>query len=296
VPMTLRSRRPTNHDIAEDMKTLGGIMEIQPGAHVYETTVPLTAGQTVEYGLLGLPAPQVDAEGKTGSYRFPPLPPGGQPGVAFQWIEIEGPVAPAVWPPLSHRILFDELGVSPAPAQPKPEASRLLRRFLRLAVRGPAPEETVRRFEQLVFARLDRGEPFTEAMLAGYQAILCSDLFLYLREPNDNFAVADRLPPLKRQIDRVAGGGGGDVLDRMTAHDAERRVDRRVGMLEKLGQNIEACGDEPEIGCGVFRRQQPEHQRHGDAGKELHPRVEPQIVEAHPDQQAYDAERHQRPE
>ena len=51
----------------------------------------------------------------------------------------------------------------------------------------------MRRFEQLVFARLDRNEPFTEAMLAGYQAVLCSDLFLYLREPNDNFAIADRL-------------------------------------------------------------------------------------------------------
>ena len=64
VPMTFRSRRPTNHDIAEDMKSVGGILEIQPGAHVYETTVPLTAGQTVEYGLLGLPVPQVDARGE----------------------------------------------------------------------------------------------------------------------------------------------------------------------------------------------------------------------------------------
>ena len=193
VPMTFRSRRPTNHDIAEDVKSVGGILEIQPGAHVYETTVPLIAGQTVEYGLLGLPVPQVDAEGKTGSYRYPPFPPDGQPGVAFQWIEIEGPIPPSMWPPASHRVLFDDLGVSPAPAQPKREASRLLRRFLQLAARGPVPEEAVRKFEQLVFARLDRNEPFTEAMLAGYQAFLCSDLFLYLREPNDNFAIADRL-------------------------------------------------------------------------------------------------------
>ena len=193
VPMTFRSRRPTNHDIAEDVKSVGGILEIQPGANVYETTVPLIAGQTVEYGLLGLPVPQVDAEGKTGSYRYPPLPAGGQPGVAFQWIEIEGPIPPSMWPPPSHRVLFDELGVSPTPAQPKAEASRLLRRFLKSAARGPAPEEAVRRFEQLVFARLDRDEPFSEAMLAGYQAYLCSDLFLYLREPNDNFAIADRL-------------------------------------------------------------------------------------------------------
>ena len=81
VPMTFRSRRPTNHDIAEDVKSVGGILEIQPGANVYETTVPLIAGQTVEYGLLGLPVPQVDAEGKTGSYRYPPLPPGDSQGL-----------------------------------------------------------------------------------------------------------------------------------------------------------------------------------------------------------------------
>jgi Protein of unknown function (DUF1588)/Protein of unknown function (DUF1592)/Protein of unknown function (DUF1585)/Protein of unknown function (DUF1587)/Planctomycete cytochrome C len=193
VPMTFRSRRPTNHDIAEDTKSVGGILEIQPGAKVYETTVPLIAGQTVEYGLLGLPVPQVDAEGKTGSYRYPPLPPGGQPGVAFQWIEIEGPIPPSMWPPPSHRVLFDELSVSPTPSEAKTGASRLLRRFVKLAARGPVPEEALRRLEQLVFARLDREEPFNEAMLAGYQAFLCSDLFLYLREPNDNFAVADRL-------------------------------------------------------------------------------------------------------
>ncbi len=67
-------------------------------------------------------------------------------------------------------------------------------------------------------------------------------------------------------------------------------------MLEQLRQNIKTGGDEPEIRFVVFRRKQAEHQRDGDAGKELHPRVKPQIVEAHPDQQADDAERHQRPE
>lgn len=193
VPMTLRSRRPTNHDIAEDVKSVGGILEIGPGSRVHETTVPLLAGQTVEYGLLGLPVPQVDAEGKTGSYRYPPMPPGGQPGVAFQWIEIEGPIAPASWPPASHRVLFDDLGIDPNPSQPKQQAGRLLRRFLQLAARAPVPEEAARKFEQLIHTRLDRNEPFTEAMLAGYQAFLCSDLFLYLREPKTNFALADRL-------------------------------------------------------------------------------------------------------
>jgi hypothetical protein len=194
VPMTLRSRRPTNHDIAEDVKSTGGIIDIEPGSHVYETTVYLNAGQTVEYGLLGLPVPQVDAiPSQPGSYRYPPFPPGGQPGVAFNWLELEGPIPPASWPPASHRVLFDSLGVSPAPHQPKEEARRLLQRFINHAMRRPVPKDAAHKFEQLVFARLDRNDPFPEAMIAGYQAILCSGLFLYLREPQDDFAIAERL-------------------------------------------------------------------------------------------------------
>ncbi len=194
VPMTFRSRRPTNHDIAEDVKSTGGIIEIQPEGRVYETTVLLNAGQTVEYGLLGLPVPQVDAiPSQPGSYRYPPFPAGGQPGVAFQWLEIEGPIASGAWPPASHRVLFDDLGVNPAPKLPKEDARRLLRRFMNLAARRPVPDEAAGKFERLVFARLDRNEPFAEAMLAGYQAFLCSGLFLYLGEPNDHFAIAERL-------------------------------------------------------------------------------------------------------
>ena len=86
VPMTFRSRRPTNHDIAEDMKTVGGILEIQPQVHVYETTVPLVAGQTVEYGLLGLPNPAVDAAGKTGVI---PLPAAAARGPAWSSVPVD---------------------------------------------------------------------------------------------------------------------------------------------------------------------------------------------------------------
>lgn len=193
VPMTLRRRRPTNHDIAEDVVNVGGILEVTPGSHVYDVTVSLGAGQTIEWGLLGLPVPQVDAEGKTGSYRFPPLPPGGAPGVAFHWLEITGPLAPATWPPPSHRVLFDNLGIDPRPAAPEAEARRLLARFLAHAGRGPAPAAALDRFLGLVQARLHAGDPFAEAMITGYQAVLCSDLFLYLRSPRDRFALADRL-------------------------------------------------------------------------------------------------------
>jgi hypothetical protein len=194
VPMTFRSRRPTNHDIAEDVKSVGGIMDLKPGQHVYETTVVLGVGQTVEWGLLGLPVPQVDAQpGISGSYRYPPFPEGGAPGVAFQWIEIEGPLAPAAWPPASHRVLFDSLGVGQAPAAPKEEARRLLRRFVGWAGRAPVPLEAMEKFERLVMARLDKGDSFSDALLSGYQAFLCSGLFLYLPEPGDSNAVAERL-------------------------------------------------------------------------------------------------------
>ncbi len=200
VPMTFRSRRPTNHDIAEDVKSVGGILDIQPnaqpGAGVYETVVQLGAGQTIEYGLLGLPVPQPDAGGITAAYRFPPFPEGGQPGIAFQWMEVEGPLAPETWPPVSHRVLFDDLGVEVKSANPTQDAKRLLRRFIKLAAREPAPEEAVAKFEALTLSRLNGGASLADALLSGYKAFLCSDLFLYLREPalaNDQFAVANRL-------------------------------------------------------------------------------------------------------
>jgi mono/diheme cytochrome c family protein len=200
VPFTFRSRRPTNHDIAEDVKSVGGILDIQPnaqpGVNVYETIVQLGAGQTVEYGLLGLPVPQPDAQGITGSYRFPPFPPGGQPGIAFQWLEVEGPLPPASWPPASHLVLFDDLGVEVKSANPPQDATRLLRRFINLAAREPVPEEALAKFEKLTLSRLNAGVPLREALLAGYKAFLCSDLFLYLREPvraADQFAIANRL-------------------------------------------------------------------------------------------------------
>lgn len=247
VPMTFRSRRPTNHDIAEDVRSVGGIIDIQPnalpGGGVYETIVRLGAGQTIEYGLLGLPTPQPDAQGITGSYRFPPFPEGGQPGIAFQWLEVEGPIAPETWPPASHRVLFDNLGVEVNSANPGPnswqDAKRLLRRFIHLAAREPAPEEAVAKFEELTLSRLKSGAPLAEALLAGYKAFLCSDLFLYLREPmrpmreEDHFAIANRLShfltntrpdaaltrlarrrklrdvsTLRRETDRLIAGGG----------------------------------------------------------------------------------------
>ena len=93
-------------------------------------------------------------------------------------------------------MLFDELGVASASAQPEADARRLLRRFVNLTARQPVPDEALEKYAQLILARLEKKAPFAEAMLAGYKAFLCSGHFLYLPEPrgaDDHFAIASRL-------------------------------------------------------------------------------------------------------
>jgi hypothetical protein len=208
VPMTFRARKPSGADVSGDVRATGGMLDIQPEARVYETTAWLRQGETLEYSLLGLPVPLArNVNGGPPTYRYPPFPAGGQPGVAFQWLEIEGPLPSPTWPPSSHRVLFDELPIRAArdkdglpieviSQQPEQDALRLLRRFVKLASRQPVPDEALRALERLILTRLENESPFAESMLAGYQAFLCSSHFLYLPEPkvaDDHFAIASRL-------------------------------------------------------------------------------------------------------
>jgi hypothetical protein len=212
VPMTFRARKPSGPDVSGDVRATGGIIDIQPEVATYETTVRLRERETFEYSLLGLPVPLArNVNGGPPTYRYPPFPAEGQPGVAFQWLEVEGPISSSDWPPASHRALFDEqsgVGFQPTDkpradgADPdtleaiRAHASRLLRRFVNLAAREPVPDEAIRKFEMLVHSRLEAQEPFVDAVLAGYKAFLCSSHFLYLREPersDDHYAIASRL-------------------------------------------------------------------------------------------------------
>ncbi len=184
VPMTFRARKPSGADVSGDVRATGGIMDIQPEPKIYETTIRLLPKETFEYSLLGLPVPLArNVKGGPPTYRYPPFPEGGQPGVAIQWLEVEGPIAPASWPPPSHHVLFDDLGADIQSPNPQKDSRRLLRRFVKIAAREPVPEEALIRFEQLILKQLEQGSPFSDAMLAGYNAFLCSSHFLYLREP-----------------------------------------------------------------------------------------------------------------
>ncbi|MFT5465661.1 MAG: hypothetical protein ACI8UO_000756 [Verrucomicrobiales bacterium] len=164
--MTFRARQPSGPDVSGDVRSTGGWADILPEQQEFETTVLLKAGETFEYSLLGLPVPHpITSHGGPLYYDFPPMPEDGHPGVAIQWLEVEGPLAP----PPAHELLFGE-----------EDAEKLFRRFARLAARGPIPEEAHARFLDLIQAELSEGTDFQEAMIKGYQAFLCSGHFLYL--------------------------------------------------------------------------------------------------------------------
>ncbi|HYH64893.1 MAG TPA: DUF1592 domain-containing protein [Urbifossiella sp.] len=129
------------------------------------------------------------------------------PGLAVQWVEVEGPLHDT-WPPPSHRRLFGDLKQAPTPTpedkarlevvstQPLADAERLLRGFLPRAFRRPVTDEEVRPFLARVKAKLDAGFSFEQAMRVGYKAALVSPHFLFLREKPgrlDDHALASRL-------------------------------------------------------------------------------------------------------
>ena len=208
LPMSFRARQPSGPDVSGDVSETGGWIDLMPKAKVFETTIQLNTGETFEYSLLGLPVPFIRTDGGF-YYDFPPMPPEGHRGAAIQWLEVEGPLTPESWPPESHRVLFGDLPIAPATEQngipvrvvsrqPKQDAERLLRRFVERAARRPLPEDSLDVYLKLIRDDLNTGTPFAEAMLKGYQALLCSGHFLFLREPTkgDTLALASRLSHL----------------------------------------------------------------------------------------------------
>jgi mono/diheme cytochrome c family protein len=129
------------------------------------------------------------------------------PGLAVQWVEVEGPLFDT-WPPESHRRIFGDLERTPAPVfnnstrvevvskNPEADAEKILRDFARRAFRRNVTDGDVKPFLDLVKAKLAAKQSFEKAMRVGLTAILVSPDFLFLREKPgklDDFAVASRL-------------------------------------------------------------------------------------------------------
>jgi hypothetical protein len=157
---------------------------------------PRTTISILPYGLAGAQTvKQVGAEKWDG------------PGLAVQYVEVEGPLHDA-WPPASHRRLFGELPqktfgiynfrdrVEVVSDQPMVDAQRLLKEFLPRAFRRTVTDADVAPFIEIAKARLANKATFEEAMRAAFKGVLVSPEFVFLRErPGklDDFALACRL-------------------------------------------------------------------------------------------------------
>jgi hypothetical protein len=127
------------------------------------------------------------------------------PGLAVQWVEVEGPLHDA-WPPASHHRLFGDLPQGPDPnnryrlevisKNPEADADRVLRTFARRAFRRPVTDADIRPLLALVMTRIADGSTFEQAVRVGLKAVLVWPDFLFLREQPgklDDFALAARL-------------------------------------------------------------------------------------------------------
>ena len=134
-------------------------------------------------------------------------------GIAFQWVEVEGPLEES-WPPLSVQKLVGDMPVTPkeqnkwqkgdprakafelAPTDPKAAAQTAITSFAQRAFRRPLEPGEADLFVKLTHEAMDRGTPFEEALRIGLRAVLTAPQFLMFDEQPgklDDYALASRL-------------------------------------------------------------------------------------------------------
>ena len=185
-PVTLYALAPGGE------KRLLGSFDVTPEPVIHELNVHLLAGEQI------LPDASRLFRSRPGFIGSPEASAEGMPGVAYRWMEIDGPTTP---PAVK---LVD--GTAPEP---------LLRRFMTAAYRRPPTEAEVARYLKIVNDRVPPAG-LNEAMIAGYVAVLCSPGFLYLDEapgPLTGHALANRLSyflwnaPPDAELRKVAASG-----------------------------------------------------------------------------------------
>ena len=129
------------------------------------------------------------------------------PGLAIQYIDVEGPLNPT-WPPESHRRIFGDMPrkifndtnygdrMEVVSDQALVDAKGILTTFSRRAFRRTVTADDVAPFVGIVAAKLAQGYSFEPAVRAALKGVLISPEFLFLRErPGKlgDFALACRL-------------------------------------------------------------------------------------------------------
>jgi hypothetical protein len=189
-PITLYSETPPRQ-----LRRLGAF-DIHPDPTVGELDVYLLRGETIR------PDPSRLFRSRPPNWHNPLAQKDGSPAVAYKWLEVEGPILDS-WPSEGHRLMFGDLavreaahGVEVVSPDPQADSARLMHAFLEKAYRRPASKDDDRRFLAVAEKALASGISFTESMIAGYSAVLCSPEFVCLEErPGrlDRAAIASRL-------------------------------------------------------------------------------------------------------
>jgi hypothetical protein len=184
-----------------------GTVDVSPHSAVREIETVLLKGETImpdAARFFRSRPPVEDPKRKTiTAWHNPLATKQGQPGVAFQWLEVEGPLYDA-WPTRGQRLLVGGLPVKETdgnqvevvPNDPDKDGERLIRGFIKRALRRPLREADVEPFVKLFQQARGVGANFTDALLTTYAGFLCSPAFVTLEEkpgPLDDHALASRL-------------------------------------------------------------------------------------------------------
>jgi hypothetical protein len=190
-PVTLYAQLPP-----EQLRKLGD-MDFGPNSTTSELDVDLIKGESV------MPDAARFFRSRPPSWHNPLAQKDGQPGVAFQWLEVEGPIYDR-WPPAGQQLMFGDLPVKAAgrgqveviPTNPDADSVRLIRAFMHRALRRPVQDKDIQPFVKLYHTAIDKGASFTDSMLTAYTAVLCSPAFVTMQEQPgqlDDYALAARL-------------------------------------------------------------------------------------------------------
>lgn len=182
-----RGRRPEpvliySHQPPRQLRRLGAVdLNVEPSVQELETW--LLEGESIQPD-----AVRLFRSRPPGGWHNPLAERDGVPGVALNYLEVEGPIYEQ-WPPPGHQLLFGDLPlvrrdgrVTVRSDKPRKDAQRLLQRFLAKAYRRPAKPEELQRFVAVVDDALAKGHMFADAMIAGYTAVLCSPGFLWIEQ------------------------------------------------------------------------------------------------------------------
>ncbi len=155
-------------DIAPRLLRKLGSFDVEPEPTINERTVWLMAGETIR------PDAARFFRSRPPEHKNPLAEKDGMPGVAFQWMEVEGPLVDQ-WPPAGHTFLFGDLPmekhdekakrVEVVSANPEQDAAKLLHSFMARAYRGPIETADEARFLEVVRKALKSGHTFTDSML-----------------------------------------------------------------------------------------------------------------------------------